>query len=241
MLELKHLNVFYGDARALKDVSLAVGKDNLVVLVGANGAGKSTVLKTITGLLKPRSGRIEFMGESLTSLRPEEIVELGISLVPEGRWLFGKMTVAENLELGAYTSRARKYRSTSMETVFDLFPVLKTYLRRPAETLSGGEQQMLAIGRAMMSRPRLLMLDEPSLGLAPLVVQEMFKAIKTLYGLKVTVLLVEQNVRESLKLADMGYVINTGTITLSGDGKALLADPRVQKAFLGIREGFHEQ
>lgn len=236
MLELKDLTVFYGDAQAVKDLSLRVEEGNLAALVGANGAGKSTTLMTVSGLIHPRSGRVEFMGENLHGLRPEDIVERGISLVPEGRWLFTRMTVAENLRLGAYTPRAREKANESLQFVLRLFPILQSHYRKNAASLSGGEQQMLAIGRALMSRPRFLMLDEPSLGLAPLVVKKMFDVIKALFQEGVTILLVEQNVRESLKLAQMGFVMKTGTLTLSGRGEALLQDPAVQKAFLGIGE-----
>jgi branched-chain amino acid transport system ATP-binding protein len=234
MLELKHLNVFHSDAQAVKDLSLRVEEGSLAVLVGANGAGKSTTLMTIAGLIRPRSGTVEFMSENLNGLRPEEIVEKGISLVPEGRWLFSKMTVAENLRLGAYNPRAREKATESLQYVLRLFPVLKTHYRKAAASLSGGEQQMLSIGRALMSRPRFLMLDEPTLGLAPLMVKTMFDVIETLFRRGVTVFLVEQDVRGSLKLAQMGFVMKTGTLTLSGPGEALLNDPGVQKAFLGI-------
>ncbi|MEW6663822.1 MAG: ABC transporter ATP-binding protein [Thermodesulfobacteriota bacterium] len=234
MLELKDLTVFYGDAQAVKELSLRVEEGTLAAIVGANGAGKSTTLMTVSGLIHPRSGTVKFMEEDLLGLRPEEIVERGISLVPEGRWLFSRMTVAENLRLGAYAPRARDKASGSLQFVFELFPDLRSRCRKNAASLSGGEQQMLAIGRALMSRPRFLMLDEPSLGLAPLVVARMFDVIRTLLQEGVTILLVEQNVRESLKLAETGFVMKTGRLTLSGPGDALLQDPRVQKAFLGI-------
>ena len=234
MLEIKNISVFYGDAQALKDVSLEVAEGSLVALVGANGAGKSTTLSTVAGLLKPRSGSVTFMGQSLVPMRPKEIVELGISLVPEGRWLFSKMTVYENLELGAYTPRARNSKADSVERVMTLFPDLKPRLQDPAMVLSGGQQQMLAIGRALMSQPKLLMLDEPSLGLAPLMVDVMFGVFETLHSQGVTILLVEQNIQQSLELAQMGYVIKTGSISLSGTGADLLKDEGVCRAFLGI-------
>lgn len=234
MLEIENISVFYGDAQALKDVSLEVSEGSLVALVGANGAGKSTTLATIAGLLKPRSGRMTFMDQSLMGMRPKEIVELGISLVPEGRWLFSKMTVYENLELGAYTPRARKSKADSVERVLSLFPDLKPRLQEPAMVLSGGQQQMLAIGRALMSQPKLLMLDEPSLGLAPLMVDVMFNVFQALRSQGATILLVEQNIQRSLELAQMGYVIKTGSISLSGTGAELLKDEGVCKAFLGI-------
>jgi branched-chain amino acid transport system ATP-binding protein len=234
VLEIKDLSVFYGDAQALKDITLQVAEKSFVALVGANGAGKSTTLKSVAGLVKPRGGDIAFCGRSLVRLRPKEIVELGISLVPEGRWLFTKMSVAENLQLGAYTPRARKEAAASMERVLALFPDLKKRLQEPAEVLSGGQQQMLAIGRALMSKPLLLMLDEPSLGLAPLMVDAMFEVFETLHAQGVTILLVEQNIQRSLEMAQTGYVIKTGTISLSGPGAALLEDTAVCRAFLGI-------
>jgi branched-chain amino acid transport system ATP-binding protein len=234
VLKIENLSVFYGDAQALKDVSLEVAEGSFVALVGANGAGKSTTLSTVAGLLKPRNGNVTFMGRHLRKMRPKEIVELGISLVPEGRWLFSKMTVFENLELGAYTQRARKSKADSIERVLTLFPDLKPRMREPAMVLSGGQQQMLAIGRALMSRPKLLMLDEPSLGLAPLMVEVMFDVLKTLHSQGVTILLVEQNIQQSLELAQMGYVIKTGSISLSGSGSELLNDEGVCRAFLGI-------
>jgi branched-chain amino acid transport system ATP-binding protein len=234
VLEIKNLSVFYGDAQALKDISLNVAEGSLVALVGANGAGKSTTLSAVAGLLKPRTGSVTFMGQSLAEMRPKEIVELGISLVPEGRWLFSKMTVFENLELGAYTPRARKSKADSIERVLTLFPDLKPRLQEPAMVLSGGQQQMLAIGRALMSQPKLLMLDEPSLGLAPLMVDVMFEVFETLHSQGVTILLVEQNIQQSLELAQMGYVIKTGSISLCGTGAELLEDEGVCRAFLGI-------
>jgi branched-chain amino acid transport system ATP-binding protein len=234
VLEIKDLSVFYGDAQALKDITLQVAEKSFVALVGANGAGKSTTLKSVAGLVKPRGGDIAFCGRSLVRLRPKEIVELGISLVPEGRWLFTKMSVAENLQLGAYTPRARKEAAASMERVLALFPDLKKRLQEPAMVLSGGQQQMLAIGRALMSKPLLLMLDEPSLGLAPLMVDAMFEVFETLHAQGVTILLVEQNIQRSLEMAQTGYVIKTGTISLSGPGAALLEDAAVCRAFLGI-------
>jgi branched-chain amino acid transport system ATP-binding protein len=234
VLEIKDLSVFYGDAQALKNITLQVAEKSFVALVGANGAGKSTTLKSVAGLVKPRGGDIVFCGQSLVRLRPKEIVELGISLVPEGRWLFTKMSVAENLQLGAYTPRARKEAAASMERVLALFPDLKKRLQEPAEVLSGGQQQMLAIGRALMSKPLLLMLDEPSLGLAPLMVDAMFEVFETLHAQGVTILLVEQNIQRSLEMAQTGYVIKTGTISLSGPGAALLEDTAVCRAFLGI-------
>ena len=234
MLRIEKLSVSYGDAQALSDVTITVEEGSFVALVGANGAGKSTTLNTVAGLLKPKSGTIEFMGHPLARLRPKQIVDLGISLVPEGRWLFSKMTVAENLQLGAYTPRARKATAVSMERVVTLFPDLKDRLQQQAIVLSGGQQQMLAIGRALMSDPKLLMLDEPSLGLAPMLVDTMFEVFQTLHSQGVTILLVEQNIQQSLELAQTGYILKTGSIALSGRGNDLLANPEVGKAFLGI-------
>jgi branched-chain amino acid transport system ATP-binding protein len=234
VLRLNGLNIFYGDAQAVNDLSILVEKGTLAALVGANGAGKSTTLLAIAGLIPLRSGTVEFMGEKINELPPENIVERGISLVPEGRWLFTKMTVSENLRMGGYSSRARKKAAESMEHVLKLFPILKSHYRTSAASLSGGEQQMLAIGRALMSKPHLLMLDEPSLGLAPLIVETVFEVIQRLHDDGVTILLVEQNVREGLQLAQKAFVIKTGTLTLSGKGIDLLKNPDVQKAFLGI-------
>lgn len=234
MLEIKDLEVSYHGAPALRGVSLAVKEGSTVALIGANGAGKSTVLKAVTGLVRPCSGSVEFLGKSLNTLSPQSIVEMGIALVPDGRRLFTKMTVLENLEMGAYTPRARSQMPQSRERVLDLFEPLTTRLTQQAGTLSGGLQQMVAIGRALMSCPKLLMLDEPSLGLAPIVVELMFGVLRSLREQGVTVLLVEQNVRQTLEQSDYVYVIQTGDITLQGSGQELLKDPSVQKAFLGI-------
>ncbi len=235
MLRLENLEVYYGDAQALSDVSLAVEPGSIVALIGANGAGKSTALKTVAGLIRPRSGTIEYQGQDISALSPQAIVDLGISMVPEDRRLFTRMTVRENLEMGAYARRSRPGFRESLDRVLALFPALHQRLREPAGVLSGGQQQMLAIGRALMSQPKLLMLDEPSLGLAPLVVKMMFQVVATLRDQGVTILLVEQNVRRSLELSDAGYVINTGQVTLHGSSKELLADQEVREAFLGIR------
>lgn len=234
MLEIKDLEVSYHGAPALRGVSLAVKEGSTVALIGANGAGKSTVLKAVTGLVRPCSGSVEFLGKSLNSLSPQSIVEMGIALVPDGRRLFTKMTVLENLEMGAYTPRARSLMLQSRERVLDLFEPLTTRLAQQAGTLSGGLQQMVAIGRALMSCPKLLMLDEPSLGLAPIVVELMFGVLRSLREQGITVLLVEQNVRQTLEQSDYAYVIQTGDIALQGSGQELLKDPSVQKAFLGI-------
>lgn len=234
MLTIKDLEVRFHGAPALRGVSLNVPEGSMVALIGANGAGKSTVLKTITGLVRPSSGSVEFEGRSLNSLSPQAIVDMGIALVPEGRKIFTKMTVLENLEMGAYIPRARSQKARTLERVLSLFEPLSSRLSQPAGMLSGGLQQMVAIGRAMMSCPRVLMLDEPSLGLAPLVVKLMFEVVSSLREQGVTVLLVEQNVRQTLEQADYAYVIQTGEIALHGSGQRLLKDPGVQKAFLGI-------
>jgi branched-chain amino acid transport system ATP-binding protein len=237
MLAVKGLDVFYGDVQALWNVSLHVNEGSIVSLVGANGAGKSTLLKTISGITPVRSGNILFSGIPLKNLPPQDIVEKGISHVPEGRRLFANLTVLENLKLGAYTPGARSTVKDSMERAYDLFPVLKDRRDQKAGALSGGEQQMLAIARAMMSSPRILMLDEPSLGLSPILVRTMFELIIALNEQKVTILLVEQNVHQALKIADRAYVIRNGRIILNGTGEELLCDPEVQNAYIGSRRG----
>jgi branched-chain amino acid transport system ATP-binding protein len=235
VLEVKGVDVLYGDVQALWDVSLSVEKGSIVSLVGANGAGKSTLLKTISGINRPSKGRILFSGKSIGDLKPQEVVEAGISHVPEGRRLFANLTVLENLKLGAYLPRARALVDESLGKAFDLFPVLKSRQSQKAGSLSGGEQQMLAIGRAMMSQPAILMLDEPSLGLSPILVRTMFDLIVTLNKGGITVLLVEQNIRQALKIANQAYVLKNGKIVLQGRGEDLLADPEVQKAYIGER------
>ena len=235
MLEIQGLDVFYGDVQAVWGVSLNVDEGTIVALVGANGAGKSTLLKTISGITPAERGAIIFSGKSLTNLPPQDIVDMGISHVPEGRRLFSNLTVLENLKLGAYTPRARRTIASSLARAFDLFPVLKNRRNQKAGSLSGGEQQMLAIARAMMSRPRLLMLDEPSLGLSPILVRTMFELIMTLNKQKVTILLVEQNIHQALKIADQAYVLKNGKIEMTGGGGELLSDPEVQKAYIGTR------
>ncbi|RLE51214.1 MAG: ABC transporter ATP-binding protein [Candidatus Methanomethylicota archaeon] len=234
MLVVDRINVFYGDLQALWDVSLKVEKGEILALVGSNGAGKTTTLNTISGILKPRSGKIEFMGKRIDGMPPHKIVELGIAQVPEGRQLFPEMTVLENLEMGAYTKRAREKFYDTLEWVYQLFPILKERKNQLAGTLSGGEQQMLAIARALMSRPQLLMLDEPSLGLAPKLVLLVFEMIHKINEEGVTILLVEQNVRHALSIAHRGYVIETGKIVLEGSGQELLENEYVKKAFLGM-------
>jgi len=235
MLEIQGLDVFYGDVQAVWDVSLHVDEGSIVALVGANGAGKSTLLKTISGITPAERGAILFSGKSLTNLPPEDIVDMGISHVPEGRRLFSNLTVLENLKLGAYTPRARRDIAESLARAFDLFTVLRDRRNQKAGSLSGGEQQMLAIARAMMSRPRILMLDEPSLGLSPTLVRTMFELIMNLNRQKVTILLVEQNIHQALKIADQAYVLKNGNITMSGRGEELLSSPEVQKAYIGVR------
>ncbi|HUJ70289.1 MAG TPA: ABC transporter ATP-binding protein [Syntrophorhabdales bacterium] len=234
-LVVKGVDVLYGDVQALWDVSLEVKEGTIVSLVGANGAGKSTLLKTISGLSRAKKGDILFAGKSVAHLKPQEVVDIGISHVPEGRRLFANLTVLENLKLGAYRPRARAVFDQSLEKAFALFPVLKSRQSQKAGSLSGGEQQMLAIGRAMMSQPTILMLDEPSLGLSPILVKTMFDLVAGLNKQGVTILLVEQNVRQALKIANQAYVLKNGRIVMSGGGEELLADAEVQKAYIGER------
>lgn len=234
MLEVKNIDVSYGLVRVLWDVSLRVEEGEIIATVGSNGAGKSTTLKTISGLLRPSSGSIEFKGERLDRTRPHAIVEKEIAHVPEGRRLFPFSTVLANLEIGAYTKRARERIGESLEFVFELFSVLKERQRQLAGTLSGGEQQMLAIARALMSRPRLLMLDEPSLGLAPIIVNKVLEVLKELNDRGVTILLVEQNISSALNLCHRGYVLENGRIVLEGSGQELLNNPHVKEAYLGV-------
>jgi branched-chain amino acid transport system ATP-binding protein len=234
-LVVKGVDVLYGDVQALWDVSLEVKQGTIVSLVGANGAGKSTLLKTISGINRANKGEILFSGKSVTHLKPQDVVDIGISHVPEGRRLFASLTVLENLKLGAYPPRARAVFGESLTKAFDLFPVLKSRQNQKAGSLSGGEQQMLAIGRAMMSQPTILMLDEPSLGLSPILVKTMFDLVASLNKQGVTMLLVEQNVRQALKIANHAYVLKNGRIVMSGGGEELLADPEVQKAYIGER------
>ncbi len=235
MLSVKGLRVSYDEIPALMDVSLEVQEGELVALVGSNGAGKSTFLKTVAGLLRPDRGEITFEGESLVGLPPYEVVRKGIALVPEGRRLFYRMSVYENLLTGATIQRDPRVREETLAEVYEMFPRLKERAHQRAGTLSGGEQQMLAIGRALMSRPRLLMLDEPSLGLMPLLVDSILEALQRLNReRKMTILLVEQNVREALEIAHRGYVLQSGRIVLEGTGEELLASDLIRKAYLGI-------
>ncbi len=234
MLAVQNLSVKYGAFHALRDLTLSIPEGQVVSIVGANGAGKTTLINTISGLIRPVSGAILFNGNDLTRMEGHAIASLGIAQVPEGRKLFPDMSVYENLLLGGYSGRARSQRAESMEQVMELFPILRTRKNQLARTLSGGEQQMLAIGRAIMMRPRLMMFDEPSLGLAPLVVRNIFEAITTLKRDGMTILLVEQNVRQSLQIADYAYVLETGHITLEGSGQEVLDNDHARKAYLGV-------
>ena len=234
LLEVNNLQVFYGDAQALWDVEFKVAEKQIFAIIGSNGSGKSTILKTIASLLRPKTGRICFDGNQVTHKAADAMVELGISYVPEGRGLFTKMTARENLELGAYTKRARAHLNETIEWVLDLFPRIRERTHQITGGMSGGEQQMVAIGRALMSRPRLLMLDEPSLGLAPLIVRDVFAIIKELNAQGVTILLVEQNIHQALKIADSAFVLKQGHITMQGSGAELSADPEIQKAYMGV-------
>ena len=233
MLKIENLHVNYGGIQALRGISLEVPDGKIVTLIGANGAGKSTTLRTISGLVKAHSGSIQWNGEELLGKSIDKIVTSGIAMSPEGRRVFPDMTVLENLKIGAYLRRDKDGIARDLQWVYDLFPRLKEREWQLAGTLSGGEQQMLAVGRALMSRPKLLLLDEPSLGLAPLVVQDIFSIIREINNQGVTVLLIEQNANMALKIADLAYVLETGTITMSGTGAELLADERVKEAYLG--------
>ncbi|MEJ5197653.1 MAG: ABC transporter ATP-binding protein [Anaerolineae bacterium] len=233
LLEIKDLNVYYGAIHALQGISFSVEEGEIVTLIGANGAGKSTTLKTISGLLRPRSGDILLRGESIRSTPAQEIVRRGVVHVPEGRKIFAPLTVQENLEMGAFTRNDPAEIRQSMERVFKSFPRLKERLGQYGGTLSGGEQQMLAIGRGLMARPKVLLLDEPSMGLAPILVEEIFRIIQEINSQGVTVLLVEQNALMALSIAHRGYVLETGRIVLTGTGRELLENPRVQSAYLG--------
>jgi branched-chain amino acid transport system ATP-binding protein len=234
MLTVEHLVVFYGDVQALWDVSLEVSAGEIVTLIGANGAGKTTTLQTISGLLRPRQGTVTFAGQPLHRAAPQRIVEAGLIHIAEGRELFPHMTVLENLELGALAKRARRHRRQTLAYVMDLFPRLRERQRQLAGTLSGGEQQMVAIARGLMARPRLLMLDEPSLGLAPLLVAELFDCIRRINADDVTVLLVEQNVHQALDIAHRAYVLENGRTVRRGTAAELLADDAIQEAYLGL-------
>jgi branched-chain amino acid transport system ATP-binding protein len=235
LLELDDLQVFYGNIQALKGITVTVGEGEIVTLLGANGAGKTTTLRTISGLLTPRYGEVRLGGERIDGIPPHHVVSLGIGQSPEGRRVFPRMTVLENLQMGAY--RFKNVPKAELERVYELFPRLHERRSQQAGTLSGGEQQMLAIGRALMGKPRLLLLDEPSMGLAPLIVAQIFAIIKEINAQGTTVLLVEQNAAQALKLSDRAYVLETGSVMMSGPADRLLTDPRVREAYLGEGAG----
>jgi branched-chain amino acid transport system ATP-binding protein len=234
LLKVEKMNGFYGDIQVLFDISININENEVVSIIGANGAGKSTLLKIISGLMKPKSGIIEFNGERIDTFDSHKIVDKGIVQIPEGRKLFPLLTVKENLEVGAHVTRANKLIQDSLQEVYQLFPILKEREDQLARTLSGGEQQMLAIARGLMAKPCILMFDEPSLGLAPLLVKNVFETIMTIKKQGITVLLVEQNVHHALDLCDRGYVLENGRIVLEGNGKELLTNPEVKRAYLGI-------
>ena len=234
MLRVDGIDVFYGDLQALRGVSFEASEGEVVSVIGSNGAGKSTTLKTVSGILRPRKGTIEFDGENISRASTSRIVEMGISHIPEGRQLFPTMTVEENLEMGAQFPHTKKLRKETMAEVFGFFPRLKERLNQKAGTLSGGEQQMVAIGRGMMSKPRLMMFDEPSLGLAPLLVTTIFEIISRINERKTSILLIEQNVFHALTISDRGYVLENGQIALSGQGKRLMENPHIRKTYLGL-------
>ena len=234
MLKVREIDVYYGDMQALRDVSIEVHPGEIVSVIGSNGAGKSTLLKTISGMLRPRAGSISLNGNNISQAPTSKIVEKGISHVPEGRQVFPTMTVLENLEMGAQFPRTRKLLKETMEQVVTYFPRLKERLEQKAGTLSGGEQQMLAMGRGLMSLPTLMMLDEPSLGLAPVLVSTIFEIIEKINKQGTSILLIEQNVFHSLKIADRGYVLENGEIALSGSGQELLENPHIRKTYLGL-------
>ena len=234
LLEIKNLNCFYGDVQVIYDVSLHINEGEVVSLIGGNGAGKSTMIRTISGLMKPRSGEILFEQQRIHNLRPEKIVEKGIIQVPEGRKLFSLMTVRENLDVGAHNTRAYPHRAETLKEVYKLLPRLWEREKQQTITLSGGEQQMVAIGRGIMALPKILIMDEPSLGLAPVLINEIFTTIRKIADQGTTVLLVEQDVQHSLSLSDRGYVLEHGNIVMEGTGKELLDNPKIREAYLGI-------
>jgi branched-chain amino acid transport system ATP-binding protein len=234
MLEVSNIDTFYGKIQALWGVSLRIDEAEIVSLVGANGAGKTTLLNTISGLVHPVSGSVEFLDKRIDGLRPHAIVELGISHIPEGRKLFPDMSLRENLEMGAYTKRVWKHRQETLDKVYQLFPILKERQGQLARTLSGGEQQMLAMGRGLMSRPRLCIIDEPSSGLAPLLVDEIFRIIQGLRDQGIAIFLIEQNVQQTLEIADRAYVLENGRVILAGESKQLLQEELIRKAYLGL-------
>ncbi len=234
VLEVDDIDVYYGELQALWEVSLHIEEGEFISLVGSNGAGKTTTLRTISGILTPRRGKIIFAGKDVTGWPPHRIAQEGLAHIPEGRQLFPRLTVLENLKMGAYTPKAREHFDETLEFVFTLFPRLKERRDQIAGTMSGGERQMLAIARGLMLRPKLLMLDEPSLGLAPKLVQRVMDTLRRLHEEGLTILLVEQNVRYALELADRGYVLETGRVVMEGGGRELLEDPRIKKAYLGL-------
>ncbi|MBI0109664.1 MULTISPECIES: ABC transporter ATP-binding protein [Lactobacillus] len=233
MLEVRDLSVNYGVIQAVKNVSFEINQGEIVTLIGANGAGKSTIVKTISGLLKPKSGQILYLGKEIEHKSAPQIVSAGISQVAEGRHIFAGMTVMENLQMGAFLQKNHEETAKTYQEIFKRFPILQKRRHQDAATLSGGEQQMLAMGRALMAKPKLLLLDEPSMGLSPLYIQEIFKIIKELNEKGTTILLIEQNAKQALSIADRGYVLATGVVQLSGTGKELLANPEVQKVYFG--------
>ncbi|MEJ2556051.1 MAG: ABC transporter ATP-binding protein [Anaerolineae bacterium] len=237
MLEVDDIHTYYGNIHALKGITLSVDTGEIVTLIGANGAGKSTTLNTISGLLKPREGQIRLEGEVLNALPPHQVVSRGISQAPEGRKIFSRLTVMENLEMGAFARNDKSGIQQDMERVFDLFPRLKERARQVGGTLSGGEQQMLAIGRALMARPRLFLLDEPSMGLAPILVEEIFEIIRDINQQGTTILLVEHNANMALQVAHRGYVLETGMVALEGSASELRENPQVKAVYLGEGEG----
>lgn len=234
MLEVKNIDVFYGDVQVIWDVAFEVKKGEIVALIGANGAGKSTTLKTISGLIRPRKGEVVFDGALIHKVEPYKLIEKGLALCPEARRLFVEMTVEENLDMGSLKGEAKKQRQKTREMVFELFPRLGERRRQLAGTLSGGEQQMVAIGRGLMSLPKLMMFDEPSLGLAPLLVREVFNTIKRIREAGTTVLIVEQNTKQTLTISDRAYVLENGRVALQGTGKSLLDNEHVKTAYLGV-------
>jgi len=234
LLEIDHIDVFHGDVQVVFDMSLTVEKGEVVSIIGGNGAGKSTLLRTISGLMQPAAGQIRFAGAPIHDLPPEAIVEKGVVHVPEGRRLFSLMTVKDNLIVGAYTKRADAAMADSLKLVYDLLPRLKERENQLAMTLSGGEQQMVAIGRGIMARPEMLMLDEPSLGLAPILIRDIFETVRKIADQGMTVLLVEQDVKHSLSLSDRGYVLEHGRVAMSGPARELMNDPHVKEAYLGM-------
>lgn len=234
MLSVKNINVYYGSIHAIKDISFHVNEGEIVTLIGANGAGKTTTMHAISGLLKLQSGEIDYCGQTISKMEAHKIIRLGLAQVPEGRRVFSGLTVQQNLQMGAYTRRDGKEAiQNDFDMVFDLLPRLKERRNQPAGTLSGGEQQMLAVGRALMGKPKMILMDEPSMGLSPLLVKEIFDIIREVNKQGITILLVEQNAKMALAISDRAYVLETGTITLSGDAQELLNDTRVKKAYLG--------